>query len=207
MPIEHLLYRCPRCGDDKTATTKRVLRCEACGTTFEQGDLSAITVRSADGTVEETSARALIDAIERFGGASPATHEASRELRCETSVAVARVQDYEPVRWRGRLLGFWERFAEEHHARLGLADGGLTLTAMEQETLVWPWARILALQVSSSAIQLDIRGDGLYQVQFLVDSPKRWKELLEGALRRFYAERGQTVIEFQPRIVTRPHHS
>ena len=204
MPIEHLLYRCPRCGSDTTTRGKGV-RCEACGTTFEQGDLAVITVRSADGTVEETSARAAIDAIERFGGASPATHHASRELSYETPVAVAKVQRYEAVRWRGRLLGFWERFPEERPARLGLGDGGLTLTAIEQGSRVWPWAEISALQVSSGAIQLDIRRDGLYQVQFLVDSPKRWKELLEGGLRRFYAQRGQTVIEFQPRIVTRPH--
>lgn len=155
--------------------------------------------------MEETSARAVMDAIGRFGGALPATHDASRELSYETSVAVAKVQHYEAVRWKGRLLGFFERFAGQRHARLGLGDGGLTLTATGQGPLVWPWAAILALQVSSGAIQLDIRGAGLYQVQFLVDSPKRWKELLEGALRRFYAERGQAVIEFQPRIVTRPH--
>ncbi len=203
MPIQHLLYRCPQCGQDPT-TTRKGVRCDSCGTTFEQGRLSVILVRSADGTVEETSARALMDAIDRWGGPSPAAQEQGGELSYETSVVAARAKHYEAIRWKGALLGFWEKFAKRRNATLRLGDAGLALTSTGREPLVWLWASILAIQVSSRSIQLDIRGDGLYQIDFLVDSPKRWEELLEGALRRYYAEQGQTVVEFQPRIVTRP---
>jgi hypothetical protein len=42
----------------------------------------------------------------------------------------------------------------------------------------------------------------LYQFEFVDDSAKRWEDLLCLALRRFYSEKGRSVIEFKPRVVT-----
>jgi hypothetical protein len=43
---------------------------------------------------------------------------------------------------------------------------------------------------------------GLRQFEFLEDSPKRWEDLFRLALQRFYAARGEIIVEFQPQIVT-----
>jgi hypothetical protein len=59
------------------------------------------------------------------------------------------------------------------------------------------------MQISSRAIQLNIRDAGLQQMEFLSDSPKRWEDLLRLALDRFYALRGREVVEYQPKVVTR----
>ena len=204
MPIQHLLYRCPRCGHDPTTATDTGARCDSCGASFEQGRGSVVLVRSADGTVKETSAHDLMDAIDQFGGPSSRAFDHEGQLSYDARVAVAHRKHYQAVWWKGKLLGFFERLAKRREATVRLDGTGLTVTSSGREPLVWPLESILAIQISSKSIQLDIRGVGLYQMEFLDDSPKRWEELLQIALHRSYAERGQEVIEFRPRIVTRP---
>ncbi len=204
MPIQHLLYRCPRCGHDPTTATDKGTQCDSCGTSFEQGRASVVLVRSADGEVEEASVRTLMDAIDGRGGALSRALDHGGRLSYEARVAVAHGNDHQAVWWKGRLLGFFERLTERREATLRLDGDDLTVTSTGWEPLVWPLESILAIQISSKAIQLNIRGVGLYQMEFLNDSPRRWEELLQVALRRFYAHLGREIVEFQPRIVTRP---
>ena len=204
MPIQHLLYRCPRCGHDPTTATHKGAQCNSCGTSFERGRASVVLVRSADGEVQEASARTLMEAIDKLGGASSRALDHEGRLSYEARVAVAHGNQHQAVWWRGRLLGFFERLTERREATLRLDGTELTVTSRGWEPLVWPLESILAIQISSKAIQVNIRGAGLYQMEFLNDSPKRWEELLQVALRRLCATRGQEIVEFQPRIVTRP---
>lgn len=204
MPIQHLLYRCPRCGHDPTTATDKGARCDSCGTSFEQGRASVVLVRSADGEVEEVSVRTLMDAIDELGGVSSRALDHGGRLSYEARVAVAHGNDHQAVWWKGRLLGFFERLTERREATLRLEGDDLTVTSAGWEPLVWPMESILAVQISSKAVQLNIRGVGLYQMEFVSDSPKRWEELLRVALGRFYATRGQEIVEFRPTIVTRP---
>ena len=203
MPIQHLLYRCPRCGHDPTTATSRGARCESCGTTFEQGRGAVVFVRSLDGEVEETSACVLIDAIDKLGGpASRATDEAGA-FSYEAEVAVTSGNRHQSVWWKGRVLGFFERISDRGDATLRLDGAEVIVTCAGQEPLVWHLGNIHAIQVSSRAIQLNIKDVGLYQMEFLSDSPKRWEDLIKAALTHFYSALGQEVVEFQPKIVTR----
>ena len=161
-------------------------------------------MRSADGEVEEASVRTLMDAIDGRGGALSRALDHGGRLSYEARVAVAHGNDHQAVWWKGRLLGFFERLTERREATLRLDGDDLTVTSTGWEPLVWPLESILAIQISSKAIQVNIRGAGLYQMEFLNDSPKRWEELLQVALRRFYATLGREIVEFQTRIVTRP---
>ena len=61
---------------------------------------------------------------------------------------------------------------------------------------------IRGVQISSRALQVTLEEARLCQFELLEDSPKRWEDLLCLALRRFYAQNGQRVTEFKPRIIT-----
>ncbi len=222
MPIQHLLYRCPRCGHDPMTAISRRARCDSCGTIFEQGRAGAIIVRSADGNVEEASVDALIDAIDRFGsedsvgdpvggdpvgedpvGEAPVGEAPVGEAFHEAHVTVGCGNRHEAVWWKNRVLGFFERITDRRDGVLRLDGSGVTLTSPGRQPLVWNLESISAIQISSKAIQLNIRDTGLQQMEFRSDSPKRWDDLLKAALSRFYGARGLEVVEFQPRVVTR----
>ena len=203
MPIQHLLYRCPRCGHDPTTVTPRGARCDSCGATFEQGRDAVVLVGSSDGGVEETSVQTLLDAIDRLGGVTSAAENAEGALSYEAHVTVARGNQHQAVWWKGSVIGFFERITDRRKAVLRLDGNTVTVTGAGREPLVWQLEAIRAMQISSKAIQLNIRDVGLHQMEFSNDSPKRWEDLLRVALRRFYAGLGQEVIEFQPKIVTR----
>lgn len=203
MPIQHVLYRCPRCGHDPTTVTSRGASCDSCGTTFEQGRDAVVLVRSSDGQVEEASVGHLIEAIDRMGGPASAAEDPEGTFSYETPVEVARGNRHQAVWWKGRVLGFFERITERREATLRIDGAAVTITGAGREPLIWPLESIIAIQISSKAIQLNIKGVGLYQMDFLSDSPKRWEDLLKEALRRFYAALGQEVVEFHPKVVTR----
>lgn len=107
--------------------------------------------------------------------------------------------------FRGSLLGFAERSTPEE-------AGTLTLTG---ETLEyrpdgagaaesWPLLGIRAVQTSSRSVQVRSPEGALLQFRFPEDSPKRWDELLRGAITRLWRATGRGEIsEFQPRITTR----
>ena len=204
MPIQHLLYRCPRCGHDPITATARGARCDSCGASFEQGRASVVRVRCGDGTVEETSARALMEAVEGMSAPSSPALDSEGGLAYETAVYVAHGHHHQAVWWRGSVLGFFERITDRRDGVLRIDAQGVTVDIPGGDALVWTLDRISAIQISSKAIQINIQGQGLYQMEFVADSPKRWEDLLRLALTRFYGKLGREVVEFQPRVVTRP---
>ncbi len=159
-----------------------------------------VLVRSPDGDLEEASACTLIAAIDAFGGAAEG---AEGNVSYEAQVVVARGNQHQAVWWKRRVVGFFELLTERRKATLRLDGTKLTVTSIDREPLIWKVENIRAMQISSTSIQLNIRGVGLYQMEFLSDSPKRWEDLLKAALRRVHAALGREVMEFQPQIITR----
>ena len=202
MAIEHLLYRCPKCGHDPTMATQTGAWCKSCETSFEQGEGSVVITHSVDGKIEEYSVSTLMDTIEELGGTSPEVFNCDSEKSYEARITVSRGNNHQTVRWKGRVIGFFEHITERQDAILKLKKTELTVTWDGQSRLIWPLEDLTAIQISSRAIQLNIRGEGLYQIEFISDSPRRWEDLLHYTLYRFYKIQGQNIIEFQPRIIT-----
>ncbi len=68
---------------------------------------------------------------------------------------------------------------------------------------VWNHLDILAMQSTSSSLQLSLPGDRLVQFTFLDDSPRRWEVLMQQLISGAHQRAGHgRVVEFQPRIVT-----
>ena len=72
----------------------------------------------------------------------------------------------------------------------------------------WSHLELTAVQATSSSLQLSLPGDQLVQLGFPDDSPKRWEDLLRRLITEAYRRAGHgPVVEFQPRIVTRPREN
>jgi len=225
MPIHDMLYRCPRCGHDPLDGHKGRARCLSCGTRFEQGRGSLITVRPPEGPPEQASATSLLADMKKMGG--PGTGKGQgRDLSEESLFREARVvlgmaEGYDVIRWRGEVLGFSERISWKGEGLIRLEGEALTFTPVQDTVgLVERNVRtglggsaegfscllgdIRGVQISSKALQVTLEGRRLYQFELIDDSPKRWEDLLCLALKRLYAQRGRGIIEFKPRVVTEP---
>ena len=220
MPIHHMLYRCPRCGHDPLDGHRRRAECSSCGTTFEQGRGSVIVVRPPDGPPEPATASSLIADLQRMGGPGTGRDVGAGSLVRESRIALGRAEGHDVIRWRGEVLGFSERIEWKGEGIIRLEGDALTFRPGKDppgfvgengrrgfdgkaERFSCLLGDIQGVQISSKALQVTLEGRGLYQLEFLDDSPKRWEELLCLALRRFYAQKGQSITEFKPRIVTK----
>lgn len=203
MPLHDLLYRCPRCGHDPTTATARGAECPECGTTFEQGPRSQILVHPPQGPTEEAHARALMDEIDRFGGPESAALDDESRLVYEARVGVQHAGEHKSVWWKRKVVGFYEVLGEPREGVLQLDGETIEVSVSGNAHWTWPLDDVLAIQISSRALQINVRGEGLWQYTFREDSPRRWEDLLELALTRFHAARGREVLEFQPMVVTR----
>ena len=211
MPIHDMLYRCPRCGHDPLDGHKGRARCFSCGTRFEQGRGSVITVRPPEGPPEQTSATSLIADMEKMG----------ESLFREARVALGMAEGHDVIRWRGDVLGFSERISWKGEGLIRLEEEALTFTPVQDTVgLVRRRGRagfggraegfscllgdIRGVQISSKALQVTLEESRLYQFEFTDDSQKRWEDLLCLALKRVYTQRGRCIIEFKPRVVSEP---
>lgn len=220
MPIHHMLYRCPRCGQDPLEGRKGRAKCSSCGTRFEQGKGSLILMRPPQGPVEEASATSLLADLEKMGGAGTGreggTDSSGESLLREARVAFGTAGGYDVIRWWGEVIGFSERISWKGKGLIRLEGESLTFTPDGEAAVrgggVDPDAGgeefscllgdIRGVQISSGAVQVTLERGQLYQFEFVDDSAKRWEDLLCLALRRFYSEEGRSVIEFKPRVVT-----
>lgn len=217
MPLTALLYRCPRCGHDPMAGHGDEARCPSCGVSFRRGDVGA-TLRLTDPSDPDRErvvpAASLTHAIAALGGPLPSPHSALGDGALGGGVDLGVVREAaalrsrslaeEPVHFRGRLLGFAERQGEGEDGIVRLTDDEIVFLVEDQVRDRWRLIELRALQSSSSLIQLSTRSDELVQFRFHSDSPRRWEELLRIALQKAWDGEGRgTIMEFQPRIVTR----
>ena len=198
MPIHDMLYRCPRCGHDRLHGHKGRAKCSSCGTRFEQGRGSVIIVRPPEGPPEQTSASSLIADLEKMGS--------EEILFREARIALGRAEGHDVIRWRGEVIGFSERISWKGEGLLRLEGEALTFRPDQGpggkvEAFSCLLGDIRGVQISSGALQVTLDGSRMYQLEFLDDSPKRWEDLVCLALRRLYAQSGQCITEFKPRVM------
>ena len=210
MPLVHLLYRCPRCGQDPLKGEKDQAFCSACGTRYARGGPGGlIQVRESTGEVWEVAGHRLTGAMELWGEVSVPGSTIPEAPRNGTRVEVSHSGEESPVRWGGELLGFAEAMGEPTTGTLQLTEealilrgGGPAESEGEDPSKVWPLLEIRAVQTSSSSLQFSPSAGGLVQLRFTDDSPFRWEILLRKALRAAYRREGLgEIVEFQPRIV------
>ncbi len=201
-PIHHMLYRCPLCGHDPMVRSSRRAECQSCGTIFERGRGSIILVRKPGDPTRASTATELIGGVAVMAEESLGERtEASAPIH-QAQVSLGRAEGQDTVRFKGHVLGFSERIKQEGEGLLRLYSDRLIWCAKGGDPVDWPFDVIRAIQISSRAIQVRFLRCGLRQFEFLEDSPKRWEDLFRLALQRFYAARGEIIVEFQPQIVT-----
>ena len=203
MSLQHLLYRCPECGHDPVeATDVGRAHCPSCDARFVRERGASIRVL-ADGDERLAEAPELVDAIAGWEEENPSgtvDGVPDYEARVRYRRAVGQGVAYE----RGEVAGFYEEFTERAGGTVKVHAGGLTLLDDTGDAFDWDWSAIRAVQTSSRSLQLNIHPDGLFDLEFEGDSPRRWEGIMHRLLRAHHADQGSEVVEFQPRIVTEP---
>ncbi len=208
MGLANLLYRCPRCGADPVEGDKDRVRCPACRRSFQRGQNGLEILESeVGGTPVSVPAWSLTDAIRRLGGPLTRATTPDGSVRDSAQVRFRRSLTEEPVYFHGRLLGFSETRSDEEEGELEVTDGRVSLVSQSGRE-VWPLLDLLALQTSSSSVQISTRDGGVVQFKFLSDSSRRWEDLLKVLVARAWREAGRgEILEFQPRIVGGRHRA
>jgi hypothetical protein len=84
---------------------------------------------------------------------------------------------------------------------LRIAGRQLEFNKASGESDVWDFLDIVALQASSSSIQISPRTGGVITFRFSGSSCRRWEEALKSRLRSTWRRAGLgEIAEFQPRI-------
>lgn len=204
MPLKDLVYRCTECGHDPVEGEGETARCSDCGATFSRRPGRALVhVESKAGTHVRHPAE-IIRKISELGGPVPRATQQDGTLFYETAIVLRKASDHHVLRLDGNVLGFYERLLDRRPGSLRLTDATLQFVEGESVTASWPLLQLRAVQTSSTALQITVLDDGMYELRFESDSPRRWEALLHTALQRAYAEAERpAIVEFQPRIVTR----
>lgn len=203
MPIHHLLYRCPLCNSETSTSESDRTSCVGCAAIFTRSTKSQIFVQPKNNAPYLTSASALMSHIEQFLAEEDGPMEAELQtLRSEVILAV--VSNYLPIHSDGKLIGYTEVVDEQHPGVLLLEE---TLDFVDRNTndtlRSWSFGQLSSLVISSTAIQINIRNEGLYQFKLIEDSPKYWEDSLRKAVSQFYLTQGLEVFTYQPVIKTR----
>ncbi len=204
MPLKYLLYRCPECGHEPVEGDADVMSCPSCKTRYARGGVGRlIRVETPGVPSKEVPGIELVRAIDAHGGPMDRATSEDGTIDDRAAVLVRRSYVEEPVRYRGRLLGFAERLSKAVPGTLRLTDSCLIVDEDGSEALCIGLLEIRAVQTSSSSLQVTNPSGELIQLRFSEDSPRRWEQLLKAALQRAYREAGRgEIVEFQPRIVT-----
>jgi len=205
MPLRHLLYRCPTCGHEPVDGAGERVSCAACRTRYRRSRRGALVeVREASGETCLEEARTLVDRLRELGGPLTAPTRGDADLSYAAPALLGRSAGEDPVRHRGRLLGFCERGGPRSAGTAAVDVQALVFRSREGTEGRWPLLELGGVQVASKALQVLPRGEPLVQLEFPDDSPLRWEELLHHLLREAYRRAGRgEVVEFQPRIRAR----
>lgn len=196
MGLHHFLYRCPLCGHLPLGKQGFQASCPACARTFEQGEGGSVRILDPEGGLREVSAAHLAELLEAMG---PFSEDEGEEL--EAAVVARHSKSEEPIRYRNRLLGFMERQGRRLPGILRITGRHLEFHKAAGEREIWDLLDIVALQASSSSIQISPRKGGVITFRFSDSSCRRWEEALKARLRAAWRSAGLgEIAEFQPRI-------
>lgn len=202
MPLRHVLYRCPRCGNDPTVGQGDEARCRACRATFARAH-RGIHVSTPDSESVETVAT-LVAQIREYGGPVTAATNPDGSLFYGADAVYQGLLAEEPLSKGAQLLGYVEKTGPPREGLLEVTDQELSFRGVGVHELRWPLRDISALQVSTRSLQIGIRYLGTVQFTLATASTFRWEELLQHLLRETWRRAGLgEITEFQPQITTR----
>ncbi|NOX37825.1 MAG: 1-acyl-sn-glycerol-3-phosphate acyltransferase [Calditrichaeota bacterium] len=94
------------------------------------------------------------------------------------------------VRYRSRAKG-----------RLVIYEDRLCFWGANQ-CLDWPAENVTCITTDGHYLELKIRGEPVYHLDFQKESPLKYELILQKWLRGWYHRMGKQVVEFQPRVIT-----
>lgn len=204
MPLRHLLYRCPACGQDPVDGDRDLVSCPACGARFTRGRGARIAVRGCDAWPREVHPSVLVDRIDQLGGPFPGARRPDGGVGHEARVLARWIREERPVEDGGCLLGFTERSGPPRPGFVTATGDALLLRpGRSGGPESWRLTDIRSVQTASSRLQLRHRNGEVVALGFPEDSPRRWETLVRSLLATAWRRVGRgEPVEFQPRIVT-----
>lgn len=208
MAIRDLLWACPLCGEERALRPGRGGEsCSRCGATYSRGRGAEISATPASGEKITLSPAEWVDRLPPLGIEERirAARENDRPL-LEERVLLSTADGDEMVSFHGVYLNRIERFGPPSPGILGLETEAVVFRPDDlAPPMRWTFDAISAVQPSSSSLQLYALRLPLVSIKVPEGSIRFLEELLCAALRVYYRERGRgEIIEFQPRIATRP---
>ena len=203
MALVDLCYRCPECGHDPMRGEGDAAWCESCGVRIERRQ-GRLTMISSENDIEfDIKASNLYRKLYEHGGPMTRATRADGTVRYSARAEICWRISEEPVWHRGALLGFAESMGPKAPGTIRVDSETVLVDDGRPASGRWRHLDIRAVQAASKSLQLSLPGDGLVELNFLNDSPRRWEILMRRLIRDAYERAGRgRVVEFQPRIVT-----
>ena len=199
MAIADVLYACIECGrlEALRPADNGTEICSRCGTRYRRVPYARIQVEPPGKPAEARSAGEWLDML------AAASLEDLDPARAEP--VIVRIADRRRPHWtRGHYLGRIERFGPAIAGTLLLERDRLVFETADHHRAEWPLLDLTAVQPSSRTLQLKLRNGPLVSIRFPEGSAVLWEMRVQTALQDLYADLGKgTILEFQPRIVTR----
>ncbi len=202
MAIPDFLWACPECGEDRGLIRDRTgFRCRTCATRFRRVQGASIRAERPDGS-------SVIRRPREWLARLPEPADLLRERADDQPLRSARVTTRwvtgtDTVRGREGYLNRIELWGDEEQGTLEIRPDSLVYAPDGETPIRWPLQSIVAVQASSSSLQINRSDEPLVAFRFTDDSIRLWEELLHAALRDFYGRTGRgEIVEFQPRITT-----
>ncbi|MEX2530314.1 MAG: hypothetical protein WD960_06030 [Gemmatimonadota bacterium] len=205
MGLTNFVYMCPFCGHDPLEEERGggAARCSGgCGVRLRHdGRHGGVFVERGGEPARLFAASDIERSLREWEAKTLVSGPPSREARA----LMKRAEREAPLRYMGKLLGFYEVFGEGAPGRLRLGAERIEFVPDRtgEETFARDLSSLRSLQTSSSTIQFGLREGGVVSFKFPEDSSRRWEGLVCEALRRHYRRAGEgEIVEFQPRIRT-----
>jgi len=196
-------YRCPECGHDPMGGEGDATWCDSCGVRIERRRGRLVASIPKNDIQFDIKATDLYRKLYELGGPMPRATRADGTVRYSARAEICWRISEQPVWHRGALLGFAESMGPKAPGTITVDREAVLVDDGRPESGRWRLLDLRAVQAASKSLQLSLPGDGLVQLSFLNDSPRRWEILMRHLVTDAYERAGRgRVIEFQPRIVT-----
>lgn len=177
-------------------------RCPGCGIRIERTKGRIVMVRPKNDIQYDISVTEICRKIYQHGGPMTRATRDDGSLAYSAEALVSWRESEEAVWHRGALLGFSETMGPALPGRISVRADTVQVEDGRPASGRWAHVDLRAVQAASSSLQLSLPGDGLVQLRFPNDSPRRWETLMHGVIADAWARAGRgRVVEFQPRIV------
>lgn len=203
MALVDLCYRCPECGHDPMSGEGDSACCESCGLRIERQRGRLLVSFPDNDILFDITASDLYRKIYEHGGPMTRARRAGGNIRYSARAEICWRISEQPVWHRGALLGFAESMGPKAPGTVTVDSETVAIDDGRAGSGRWHLLEIRAVQAASKSLQLSLPGDGLVQLSFPNDSPRRWEILMRRLVADAHERAGRgRVVEFQPRIVT-----